>query len=63
MPLLEGNLSFHLAAFLTIRAQIEVDPWTFYSFVPSSMESILVAVPAPFLLVEVNADHGRVSGS
>ena len=47
---------------MTICAQIEVDPWAFYSFVPGSMPSILATVPAKFQLIEVNADHRRVSG-
>jgi hypothetical protein len=57
----EWYLSFHPATFLTIRPQLVDEPWTGYSFVPRSMESILVATLAKFRLVEVNA-HGRVSG-
>jgi hypothetical protein len=53
----EGYLSFRPAAFLTAIAQLVRNSWTFYSFGLRSMESVLAAVLAPFLHVEVDADH------
>jgi len=58
---IEWYLSFRPAASLTIHAQLVEDPWTSYSFVLCSMESIVAAVLAPFPLVEVNSDHRRSS--
>lgn len=57
----EWYLSFRPAAFLTAIAQLVRDPWTFYSFGLRSVESVLAAVLAPFLHVEVDANHGRIS--
>ena len=57
----ECDLSAHPATFLTVHAQLVEDPWTSYSFVLCSMESIFAAVLAPFPLVEVKPDHRRSS--
>jgi hypothetical protein len=58
--LLEGYRSFHLAAFLTIHAQLVEYPSVSYSFMPGSVKSGLAAILAPFLLVEVYSNHGRI---
>src|SRR5712664_1847076 len=63
IPLPEGDLSISPAAFQTIHAQFVVYrciPFSFISFVFRSMKCGLAAILAPFLLVEVYSNHGRI---